>query len=74
MAFLDKLFGSFSDKELKKIRPIADKVIALESEMAAKTDAELQAMTPALKERLANGETLDEDVYKRQQPHRPPPP
>ncbi|WP_291243059.1 preprotein translocase subunit SecA [Fournierella sp.] len=60
MAFLDKLFGSFSDKELKKIRPIADKVIALESEMAAKTDAELQAMTPALKERLANGETLDD--------------
>ena len=60
LAFLDKLFGSFSDKELKKIRPIADKVIALESEMAAKTDAELQAMTPALKERLANGETLDD--------------
>ena len=60
MAFLDKLFGSFSDKELKKIRPIADKVIALESEMAAKTDAELQAMTPALKGRLANGETLDD--------------
>ena len=60
LAFLDKLFGSFSDKELKKIRPIADKVIALESEMTAKTDAELQAMTPALKERLANGETLDD--------------
>ena len=60
LAFLDKLFGSFSDKELKKIRPIADKVVALESEMAAKTDAELQAMTPALKERLANGETLDD--------------
>ena len=60
MAFLDKLFGSFSDKELKKIRPIADKVIALEGEMAAKSDAELQAMTPALKERLANGETLDD--------------
>ena len=60
LAFLDKLFGSFSDKELKKIRPIADKVIALESGMAAKTDAELQAMTPALKERLANGETLDD--------------
>ena len=60
MAFLEKLFGSFSDKELKKIRPIADKVIALEPEMAAKSDAELQAMTPALKERLASGETLDD--------------
>lgn len=61
LAFLDKLFGSFSDKELKKIRPIADKVIALESEMAAKTDAELQAMTPALKERL--GKRRDSGRY-----------
>ena len=60
MGLLDKIFGTFSDKELKRIRPIADKVIALESEMAAKSDAELQAMTPALKERLAQGESLDD--------------
>ena len=60
MGFLDKLFGSFSDKELKRIRPIADQVLALEPEMEQKSDAELQAMTPALKERLANGESLDD--------------
>ena len=60
MAFLEKIFGSFSSKELKKIRPIADKVLALEDEFAKKTDKELQAMTPALKERLAAGETLDD--------------
>ena len=60
MSLIDKLFGSFSDKELKRIRPIADAVLALEPEMAAKSDAELQAMTPALKERLAAGESLDD--------------
>ena len=48
MSLIDKLFGSFSDKELKRIRPIADAVVAMEPEMAAKTDAERQAMTPAL--------------------------
>ena len=60
MSLIDKLFGSFSDKELKRIRPIADQVVALEPEMAAKSDAELQAMTPALKQRLADGESLDD--------------
>ncbi len=60
MSLMEKLFGSFSDKELKKIRPIADSVLALESKYAALSDAELRAMTPALKERLAAGETLDD--------------
>ncbi len=60
MSFLEKIFGSFSDKELKKIRPIADKVLALEPKMQALSDAELKAMTPAFKERLAQGETLDD--------------
>ena len=57
---MEKLFGSFSEKELKRIRPLADQVLALEGEMQQKTDAELQAMTPALKERLAGGESLDD--------------
>ena len=57
---MEKLFGSFSEKELTRIRPLADQVLALEGEMQQKTDAELQAMTPALKERLANGESLDD--------------
>ena len=60
MSFLEKIFGSSSTKELKKIRPIADKVLALEDAYAKKTDKELQAMTPALKERLAKGESLDD--------------
>ena len=60
LAFLEKLFGSFSTKELKKIKPIADKVLALEPVYQKMTDVQLQAVTPALKERLANGETLDD--------------
>ena len=60
MSFFEKLFGSFSTKELKKIQPIADRVLALEARYQAMTDRELQAMTPALRERLAGGETLDD--------------
>ena len=51
MSFMEKLFGTFSDKELKRIKPLADKVLALEPEMQKLTDAELQAKTPALKEK-----------------------
>ena len=60
MGLFSKIFGSYSDKELKRIRPIADKVIALESKYSALTDGELQAVTPALKARYAAGETLDD--------------
>ncbi|MBC8570593.1 preprotein translocase subunit SecA [Zongyangia hominis] len=60
MGFMEKLFGSYSQKELKRINPIVDKVIALEEKYRAMSDSELKAMTPALKERLKNGETLDD--------------
>ena len=60
MALFEKLFGSFSSKELKKVRPIADKVLALEPTYAAMSDTELAGMTPKFKERLAKGETLDD--------------
>ena len=60
MALFEKIFGSYSDRELKKVYPIADKVMALEEEIAALSDAELKAKTPEFKERLANGETLDD--------------
>ena len=66
MSLLDKIFGTYSDKELKRINPIANKVLELESKYQAMSNAELQAMTPALKERLAKGETLDDilpDAY-----------
>ena len=55
LAFLEKLFGSFSKKELKKIQPIADKVLALDKTMAALTDDELKAKTGEFRERLAKG-------------------
>ena len=60
MSFFEKLFGSFSDKELKRINPLKDKVLALEPEMAKLTDEELQAKTTEFKERLTKGETLDD--------------
>jgi len=57
---LEKFLGNYSDRELKRIRPIADRVMALEAEYAALTDAELKGKTPLFKSRLAEGETLDE--------------
>ena len=60
MSLIEKIFGTFSDKELKKIRPIADQVLALEEKYAALSDADLKAQTPLLKQRLAEGETLDD--------------
>ena len=60
MSFLDKLFGKHSDKELKRIYPIVDRIEALESDYAAMTDEELKAKTPEFKKRLAEGETLDD--------------
>lgn len=66
MSLLDKIFGTFSDKELKRIRPLVDQVFALESKYQTMSNQELQQVTPALKQRLANGETLDDilpDAY-----------
>ncbi len=60
MGLFEKIFGTYSDKELKRIRPIADKVLALEGQYQSLSDSELRAVTPALKERLAKGETLDD--------------
>ena len=60
MSFFEKLFGTFSDKELKRIAPLKDKVLALEPEMQKLSDEELKAKTAEFKERLAKGETLDD--------------
>jgi len=60
MGLLDKIFGSYSEKELKRIRPIVEKVNGLSSEMSALSDEQLQNKTQEFKERLANGETLDD--------------
>lgn len=60
MGFVQKLFGTHSDRELKKILPLVDKIEALEDSYRALSDEELRAQTPALKARLAAGETLDD--------------
>ena len=60
MGLFTKIFGTYSQRELKSIYPIVDKITALEDEYKQLTDAELQAKTPEFKERLANGETLDD--------------
>ena len=60
MGLFTKVFGTYSQRELKSIYPIVDKITALEDEYRQLTDAELQAKTREFKERLANGETLDD--------------
>ena len=60
MNIFDKIFGTYSERELKKVYPIANKVMELEPEIEKLTDAELKAKTPEFKARIANGETLDE--------------
>ena len=60
MGLATKLFGTHSDRELKKIKPVVDKVMSLQPEMTALSDAELQHKTVEFKERLAQGETLDD--------------
>ena len=60
MGLFTKVFGTYSQRELKSIYPIVDKITALEDEYKALTDAQLQAKTPEFKTRLQNGETLDD--------------
>ena len=60
MNFLKAMFGNYSKREVKRIQPIADKVLALESKYAAMSESELKNQTTVLKERLANGETTDD--------------
>ena len=60
MGFLKSLFGDYSKKELKRIYPICDKVLALEDKYAKMSESELKAQTAVLKERLSNGETTDD--------------
>ena len=81
MTSLKKLFfGDYSTREIKRIKPLQQKVLELESKYEKLSDKELTAQTQILKDRLANGETTDDilpdafaavsythlDVYKRQ--------
>ena len=60
MGFLDKIFGSYSERELKKIYPIADAIEKLDKSYAALSDEELKAKTDEFRARLQNGETTDD--------------
>ena len=60
MNIIEKVFGTHSERELKLIYPIVDKIDALRPEMVALTDEELKDKTRQFKERLAAGETLDD--------------
>ncbi len=60
MSIVTKIFGTHSERELKRIEPIVDKIESLRPEMQKLTDEELRAKTSEFKERLANGETLDD--------------
>ena len=60
MGLFEKIFGTHSEKELKKIGPIVDAIEALDEKMQALSDEELKAKTQEFKDRLAAGETLDD--------------
>ena len=60
MGLFDKIFGTYSERELKRINPIADKIEALSDKTAALTDEQLRLKTDEFKERYQNGETLDD--------------
>ena len=60
MNFLKAMFGNYSKREVKRIQPICDKVLALEDKYSAMSESELKNQTAVLKERLANGETTDD--------------
>ena len=60
MGFFEKIFGTHSQNELKRIYPIAARIEALDEDMQKLSDEELRNKTKEFKERLANGETLDD--------------
>ena len=60
MGFFEKIFGTYSDRELKRIMPIVAEINGFEEAISALSDAELKAKTDEFKDRLSNGETLDD--------------
>lgn len=60
MGLMEKIFGTYSDRELKKIEPLVNKVMSLEGEMEKLSDNELKEKTEEFKNRIKNGETTDD--------------
>ncbi len=64
VSIIKKIFGTKNDREIKRLRPMVERVNALESEMSALTDAGLREKTEEFKRRLEKGETLDDILYE----------
>jgi preprotein translocase subunit SecA len=60
MGIFDKIFGSYSEREVKRVLPLVDKIESLDSAMQALSDEELRGKTSEFKERLSKGETLND--------------
>ena len=60
MGFMEKIFGDLNEKEVKRIGKIVDKVEALDEQMQALSDEELRGKTAEFRQRIADGETLDD--------------
>ena len=60
MGIFSKVFGTYSEREIKRITPIVDKICSYRDEMMALSDDELRGKTDEFKERLGEGETLDD--------------
>lgn len=60
MSLLDKVFGTYSEREIKKIRPTMEKVLALDADMQKLTDEQLKNKTKEFQDRVAGGESLDD--------------
>ena len=60
MGLISKVFGTYSDRQIKKLKPIADKIESLSDKYMAMSDEQLRSVTDELKDRLAAGETLDD--------------
>ena len=59
MGFIEKIFGTHSQNELKRIYPIADRIEAMDADMQKLTDEELRSKTKEFKDRLANGSGME---------------
>ncbi|MBQ7835668.1 MAG: preprotein translocase subunit SecA [Clostridia bacterium] len=60
MSIFTKIFGTYSDREIKKITPIVDKIVSLSDKYKAMSDSEMKAMTDTFKQELKDGKTLDD--------------
>ena len=61
-----KLFKSYSEKEVRRVKPLVDKINGLEEEMSKLSDSELRGKTEYFKKQLKEGKTLDEKSFRNE--------